>query len=52
MSIHFEIRNGVLVKYHGTDTHVVIPNSLTEIGNRAFNGCTSLVSVVISNRIK
>ena len=51
MSIHFEIRNGVLVKYHGRGTHVLIPNSVTKIGDMAFLSCTSLTSVVIPDSV-
>lgn len=32
----FEIENGVLVAYHGTDSEVVIPAGVTEIGEAAF----------------
>ena len=32
----FEIENGVLVAYHGTDSEVVIPEGVTEIGEAAF----------------
>ncbi|MCH5259220.1 MAG: leucine-rich repeat protein [Lachnospiraceae bacterium] len=34
--VDFDIQNGVLVKYLGNDKHVVIPDSVTEIGYRAF----------------
>lgn len=32
----FEIENGVLVAYHGSDSEVVIPDTVTEIGEAAF----------------
>lgn len=33
----FEINNGVLVKYHGYDAHVVIPEGVTTIAKKAFD---------------
>ena len=33
----FETENGVLVKYHGYDAHVVIPAGVTRIAGKAFN---------------
>ena len=35
----FRIENGVLVKYKGKDSNVVIPNGVTSIGKSAFSGC-------------
>jgi hypothetical protein len=37
MSSDFEIKNGVLEKYHGTESDAVIPDGVTEIGNGAFS---------------
>ena len=42
----FEIENGVLVRYHGLGGHVVIPDSVTGIGDRAFLG-SNVTGVVI-----
>ncbi len=36
----------------GSPTYLVIPNSYTSIGYAALNGCTNLVSVLISNSVK
>ena len=41
----FEIENGVLKKYSGTDTAVVIPDGVTRIGKNAFKDCTSLTTL-------
>ena len=50
----FEIENGVLVKY--TDepgvTDVVIPEGVTEIGRRAFMGCTNMKQVTFPASLK
>ena len=43
----FEIVNGVLVKYKGTDPNVIIPNGVTEIGENAFYNCEFITSVTI-----
>lgn len=50
----FEIENGLLVKY--TDepgvTDVVIPEGVTEIGRRAFMGCTHMKQVTFPASLK
>jgi len=38
----FVIKDGVLEKYQGSGGAVVIPDSVTSIGVRAFEGCSSL----------
>ena len=47
----FEIEDGVLKKYTGTATEVVIPDEVTSIGSYAFNGCASLRTVSIPEGI-
>jgi len=47
----FEIINGILVKYKGAGGDVVIPNSVTVIGESAFDGCSSLTSVTIPDSV-
>ena len=32
----FDIKNGVLIKYYGTDSNVNVPDGVTEIGAYAF----------------
>ena len=49
----FEIRAGVLVKYHGEDTEIVIPQGVVkEIGVGCFSGCQYITSVVLPDRLK
>lgn len=43
----FVIRAGVLEKYNGAETDVVIPAGVKIIGEKAFEGCIGLTSVVI-----
>ncbi len=49
----FEIENGVLKKYTEEQgiTEVVIPDSVTSIGNRAFYGCSSLTEINIPDSV-
>lgn len=47
----FVIENGVLKKYTGSDSDVVIPEGVTKIGGSAFEDCTSLTSVTIPNSV-
>ena len=49
----FIIKDGVLKKYAADpgDTEVVIPDSVTSIRRRAFEGCHSLTSITIPERV-
>lgn len=48
----FVIENGVLLKYNGNDSDVLIPDGVTEIGCKAFKNCENLKSVEIPNSVK
>lgn len=57
-SPHFKVINGLLISSDGTlisclsrDTHIHIPNSVTQIGSMAFSDCTSLQSIHIPNSV-
>ena len=47
----FTIEDGVLVSYNGVGGDVVIPNSVTNIGEAAFSDCSGLTSVTIPNGV-
>ena len=47
----FVIENGVLKKYSGNDTEVVIPDGVKSIGIAAFKGDTNLTSVTIPDSV-
>ncbi|MBR4770005.1 MAG: leucine-rich repeat protein, partial [Clostridia bacterium] len=47
----FVIKDGVLEKYNGTETGVVIPEGVTSIGTSAFLFCSGLTSVTIPQSV-
>ena len=47
----FEIEDGILRRYYGHDSDVVIPDSVTRVGANAFYGDKILLSVVIPNGV-
>lgn len=47
----FEI-DRVLVKYKGKGGDVTIPNGITSIGERAFEHCRNLTSIIIPDSVK
>ena len=50
-SADFVIRAGILQKYNGASTDIVIPDSVVEIGQNAFAGCSRLAGVSIPNSV-
>lgn len=51
-SADFVIRAGVLEKYNGSSTEVVIPNSVHRIGPEAFKDCEELTKVTLPDTLK
>ena len=47
----FVIEDGVLVKYEGHDANVVIPDSVTSLGESCFFFCSSLESITIPSLV-
>lgn len=52
MSEEFEIQNGELLKYHGTDESVLIPIGIRKIAAHAFENCEFIKSVTISDDVE
>lgn len=51
MNSDFEIENGVLIEYHGTDSEISIPETVTVIKNGAFYRNTTLKSIIIPKNV-
>lgn len=51
MSSDFDIRDGILYKYTGNEPTVVIPDSVSRIYEKAFCGCSTVVSIEVSNSV-
>lgn len=51
-SADFVIRGGVLEKYNGAATEVVVPNSVKIIGCEAFLNCIGITSVVLPDSVR
>ena len=47
----FVIEDGVLTKYTGTDTEVVVPDGVTSIARFAFHGCSSLTDITLPSSV-
>jgi len=47
----FIIENGVLIKYNGKDSAIVIPNGATEIGAEAFAGKKKIVEITVPGAV-
>ena len=48
----FEIKDNILVKYHGTEKEIIIPDNIKEIGDRAFSGCEELKTMKLPGTVK
>ena len=46
-----KIKNGVLIKYRGSDANVMIPYGTERIAWAAFKGCKSLTNITIPNSV-
>ena len=51
MNSGFEIAGGMIKKYYGTETALVIPDGVTGIGFEAFEECENLRSVIIPDTV-
>lgn len=51
MSIGFKIEDGVMLKYEGTDSVVVIPDGVEKIGEKAFYGNKTITEVSMPDSV-
>ena len=49
--VDFEIENGVLKKYSGTEKNVIIPDGVTGIGDSAFAYCRDITNIMIPDSV-
>ena len=47
----FDIENGILKKYKGIQSEVIVPDGVTSIGEYAFSRCSKLTSITIPNSV-
>ena len=47
----FEIDNGILIKYHGEDDEVIVPDGVIKIGSEAFENNVNLRSIDLSESV-
>ncbi|MCD8201463.1 MAG: leucine-rich repeat protein [Clostridia bacterium] len=47
----FQIKDGTLIKYNGSDAAVTVPSGVTSIGSRAFYGNPFLTTVIMPNSV-
>ena len=47
----FELYGSTIIKYHGSQSTVIIPDTVTTIANDAFANCTFLQSVTIPDSV-
>lgn len=47
----FRIKKHVLIKYNGQDEECIIPQYVKKIGANAFSGCTSIKTLVLSDKV-
>ncbi|MBR1553911.1 MAG: leucine-rich repeat domain-containing protein [Oscillospiraceae bacterium] len=51
MNSDFEIKDNILIKYHGNGGAVIIPDGVTSIGNEAFLNCKNMTDVMIPDSV-
>ena len=48
---NFTIENGTLIKYHGKDDSIIVPNNVSVIDDQAFEDCDCIATVVLPDSI-
>ncbi len=51
MNNDFDIRDGILYKYNGSDQMLVIPSSVHTIREKAFRFCSTIISIEIPDSV-
>ncbi|MBR2257420.1 MAG: leucine-rich repeat domain-containing protein [Blautia sp.] len=50
-TVNFTIKDGMLIRYNGSETSVVIPDGVKKIGDETFSVCRSLTTVTIPESV-
>lgn len=52
MNGNFDVKNGVLLRYHGLEKAIALPGEVTEIGEGAFSNCHFLETITLHEGVR